>query len=47
MRVNYDEIAQLYDAQPYRARAADPQLLAFVERRAPPDLAVLDIGYGT
>jgi hypothetical protein len=32
-RVNYDEIADLYDAQPYRARTADPELLAFAEQR--------------
>jgi ubiquinone/menaquinone biosynthesis C-methylase UbiE len=46
-RVNYDEIADLYDAQPYRARAADPELLAFAEQRASAGPAVLDIGCGT
>jgi ubiquinone/menaquinone biosynthesis C-methylase UbiE len=46
-RVNYDGIADLYDAQPYRARTADPELLAFAEQRASADLAVLDIGCGT
>jgi ubiquinone/menaquinone biosynthesis C-methylase UbiE len=46
-RVNYDEIAHLYDAQPYRARTADPELLAFAEQRASADLAILDIGCGT
>jgi ubiquinone/menaquinone biosynthesis C-methylase UbiE len=46
-RVNYDEIADLYDAQPYRARTADPDLLAFAEQRASADPAVLDIGCGT
>jgi ubiquinone/menaquinone biosynthesis C-methylase UbiE len=46
-RVNYDEIAHLYDARPYRARTADPELLAFAEQRAPADLVVLDIGCGT
>ena len=46
-RVNYDEIAHLYDAQPYRVRPADPELLAFADQRASADLAVLDIGCGT
>jgi ubiquinone/menaquinone biosynthesis C-methylase UbiE len=46
-RVNYDDIAHLYDAQPYRARTADPELVAFAEQRAAADLAVLDIGCGT
>jgi len=46
-RVDYDEIADLYDAQPYRARAADPELLSFAGQRAVTDLAVLDIGCGT
>ena len=46
-RVNYDEIADLYDAQPYRARTADPELLAFAGQRASADPAVLDIGCGT
>jgi ubiquinone/menaquinone biosynthesis C-methylase UbiE len=46
-RVNYDEIADLYDAQPYRARAADPELLALAQQRASADLAVLDVGCGT
>jgi ubiquinone/menaquinone biosynthesis C-methylase UbiE len=46
-RVNYDEIAHLYDSQPHRARAADLELLTFARERAGPDLAVLDIGCGT
>jgi SAM-dependent methyltransferase len=47
-RVDYDAIAHLYDAQPYRERTADPELAAFVERRKPGDpLAILDIGCGT
>jgi len=46
-RVNYDEIAHLYDTQPYRARSADPQLLSFAGERNAADLAVLDIGCGT
>jgi ubiquinone/menaquinone biosynthesis C-methylase UbiE len=46
-RVDYDAIAAAYDAQPYRERAADPQLLAFVEEREPARLSVLDIGCGT
>ncbi len=44
-RVNYDEIAHLYDAQPYRAREPDAELLAFAGERL--DLAILDIGCGT
>lgn len=31
-RVNYDEIAHLYDAQSYRVRAVDPELLALAGR---------------
>ena len=46
-RTDYDAIAHLYDTQPYRARAADPDLLAFGGDREPADLAVLDIGCGT
>jgi SAM-dependent methyltransferase len=46
-RVNYDEIADLYDAQPYRAREADREFLAFAQAHAAADLAVLDIGCGT
>src|SRR5437667_11358167 len=47
-RVNYDRIAHLYDAQPYRAKSVDPELLAFISQRTSPDtLATLDIGCGT
>ena len=46
-RVEYDEIAHLYDAQPYRARTADPELLALAAERDAGALAVLDIGCGT
>lgn len=46
-RVDYDAIAHLYDTQPHRARAADPELLAFVEARRTTGPAVLDIGCGT
>jgi ubiquinone/menaquinone biosynthesis C-methylase UbiE len=46
-RVNYDEIAHLYDAQPYRAREPDAELLAFAAERDAVDLAILDIGCGT
>jgi len=47
-RVNYDEIAPLYDSQPYRSRAVDPQLLMFLrERGSGKPLALLDIGCGT
>lgn len=45
-RVDYEAIAHLYDAQPYRARRVDPQLRAFVaECRGA--LTVVDIGCGT
>ena len=47
MRVNYDEIAHLYDTQPDRSRATDPEFLAFVGQRDAAVLAVLDIGCGT
>jgi len=47
VRVNYDEIAHLYDAQPHRTRAADAGLLAFVAARQSADLGVLDVGCGT
>jgi ubiquinone/menaquinone biosynthesis C-methylase UbiE len=46
--VDYDAIAHLYDAQPYRDKAVDPELIRFLERRAevaPP--AILDIACGT
>ena len=47
-RVNYDAIAHLYDGQPYRAKSADPELLAFLgQRTASHPLSVLDIGCGT
>jgi ubiquinone/menaquinone biosynthesis C-methylase UbiE len=47
-RVDYDAIAPLYDSQPYRAKAVDPEFLAFIEQRASSDeLCLLDIGCGT
>lgn len=47
-RVNYDQIAQLYDSQPYRSRAVDPEFLTFLrERNADQPPAVLDIACGT
>jgi ubiquinone/menaquinone biosynthesis C-methylase UbiE len=47
-RVNYDAIAHLYDAQPYRKKAGDPELVTFVAQRASSDrLSVLDIACGT
>jgi hypothetical protein len=39
-RVNYDHIAHLYDAQPYRARETDTEPLAFVVEREGGGLAV-------
>jgi SAM-dependent methyltransferase len=47
-RVDYDLVAPLYDSQPYRAKAVDPELLAFVAQRGSADaLSLLDIGCGT
>jgi ubiquinone/menaquinone biosynthesis C-methylase UbiE len=47
-RVDYDRIAHLYDAQPYRGKSVDPKLLAFMGRRASSDPpAILDVGCGT
>lgn len=46
-RINYDAIAHLYDAQPYRAGAVNAELLAFARRRQGAGLAVLDLGCGT
>jgi hypothetical protein len=47
-RIDYDTIAHLYDAQPYRGKAVDPALLSFLERRTergPP--SILDVACGT
>ncbi len=49
-RLDYDHIADRYDAERYRSREADPDLLTFLRQR--PDLqvntvAVLDIACGT
>jgi ubiquinone/menaquinone biosynthesis C-methylase UbiE len=47
-RADYDAIAPLYDSGPARARAVDPELLAFIEQRPSSDaLSLLDIGCGT
>ena len=49
VRVNYDEIAHLYD-HPLRDHRVDPNLLAFVEERrlsAHSVLRILDVGCGT
>ncbi|HEY3909866.1 MAG TPA: methyltransferase domain-containing protein [Stellaceae bacterium] len=47
-RVDYDRIAHLYDAQPYRAKSVDPELLVFLGQRRPADIpAILDVGCGT
>ncbi len=48
LRVNYDQIAHLYDSQPYRSRAVDPEFLAFLRERGPGrPPAMLDIACGT
>ncbi len=47
-RVNYDQIAHLYDSQPYRSRAVDREFLSFLRERGmdrPP--TALDIACGT
>lgn len=47
-RVNYDAIAHLYDAQPYRAKTVDPELVTFIGQRESSDgLSILDVGCGT
>jgi ubiquinone/menaquinone biosynthesis C-methylase UbiE len=49
-RVQYDQIAHLYDAQPYRQKVVDPHVLAFLRAhpaRSGARLAVLDLGCGT
>jgi ubiquinone/menaquinone biosynthesis C-methylase UbiE len=46
--VDYDAVAPLYDSQPGRARAVDPELSTFIVQRASSvELSVLDIGCGT
>ena len=50
MRVQYDQIAHLYDAQPYRQKAVDPHVLAFLGAQPSGSgtcLAVLELGCGT
>lgn len=48
-RVNYDLIAHQYDGQPYRQKAVDPDLLAFLAQRKKPlsEISILDMGCGT
>lgn len=49
-RVNYDTIAPLYDSQPYRQKAVDSHLLAFLQEntaRSTTTLAMLDMACGT
>jgi ubiquinone/menaquinone biosynthesis C-methylase UbiE len=52
-RINYDAIAHLYDGQPYRRKAVDPELVTFIVHHASSDrlsllgLSLLDIGCGT
>jgi ubiquinone/menaquinone biosynthesis C-methylase UbiE len=49
-RVQYDQIAHLYDAQPYRQKEVDPHVLAFLHEHPAVDrscLALLDLGCGT
>jgi len=46
--VNYGAIAHLYDSQPHRAKAADPELVTFMAQRASADRpSILDIACGT
>ena len=44
-RVNYDEIAHLYDSQPYREKEVDPDLLAFLSERPAGSVSSLSILY--
>lgn len=46
MRLNYDEIAHLYD-EPSREHAPDEDLFAFIGEEAQARVRVLDIGCGT
>lgn len=47
-RVDYDAVAHLYNSQPYRGKAVDPELLRFIAQRAPSDHpSVLDVACGT
>lgn len=47
-RVNYDAIAETYDRSPHRKKSPDPELIAFIAERRPPEtLALLDIACGT
>lgn len=49
-RVNYDEIAESYDAHTFRKKDVDPDLLAFLQARpecTSASLSILDIGCGT
>ena len=49
-RINYDEIATIYDSDRHRGKEVDPELLALLAERPeqPADaLAILDIGCGT
>ena len=46
--VDYDAIAHLYDSQPYRGKAADPELVTFMMQRVSADRpSILDIACGT
>lgn len=46
-RVDYDTIAHLYDATPYREKPVDPEFTSFVKQFPTHQLAALDIGCGT
>ena len=47
-RVDYDQVAPLYDSQPYRAKEPDPELKRFLaEWKGPGQPALLDVGCGT
>jgi len=45
MRLDYDRVADGYDAQPYRGKELDADLAAFARGRT--DVRVLDVGCGT
>ena len=46
--IDYDAIAHLYDSQPHRGKAVDPELVTFIAQRTSSDhLSILDIACGT
>lgn len=46
-RLDYDQVAHLYDSQPYRAKEADPALKGFIQASGRTSPRALDLGCGT